>query len=84
MKEFDANLGEWHFHFTEAGLSPSDEIDKMATECNLFRPPTIIFGSNSMRVSHGAAHFSLLYDSREALKLINYEQRVKSMVPIGA
>lgn len=70
-------LGEWRFTFEEGGLSSTADIENIAQNANLFRPPNIIFGKNYCLIEH-ARPFSLRFDSREALKYINYETREKT------
>jgi hypothetical protein len=46
MKQILSSLENWQFTFNEAGLSPSEEIEHIAEQCNLFRAPTIVFNKN--------------------------------------
>jgi len=45
-KEVSHQHKNWTFKFKEGGLSSSTVIDKIADDCHLFRPPTMIFGDN--------------------------------------
>lgn len=45
-KQINHQLKNWNFNFKEGGLSPSALIDKIADDCHLFRPPTMIFADN--------------------------------------
>ena len=45
-EELSHQLKNWNFAFKEAGLSSSAVIDKIAEDCHLFRPPTMIFADN--------------------------------------
>ena len=46
IKDVSHNLKNWTFKFKEGGLSSSAVIDKIAEDCDLFRPPTMIFADN--------------------------------------
>lgn len=76
QKTESAKLEEWRFEFGEGGLSPSTVIDALAEECKLFRPPTIVFGSNFMELTNEKHNnFKMVYNPREALKFLNFEVR---------
>ena len=51
MKEVHHELLNWQFHFAEAGLANSQEIDHLTEQCQLFRAPTIIFNQNTCIIS---------------------------------
>lgn len=68
-------MNDWLFSFSESGLSSTGEIEAIAEQCNLFRPPTIIFGLNYCKIKHRTKGFQLLFNAEEALKFINYEHR---------
>jgi hypothetical protein len=46
IKDVSHQSKNWTFKFKEGGLSSSAVIDKIADECHLFRPPTMIFADN--------------------------------------
>lgn len=84
MKQFEAGLDNWHFAFHETGLSPSDDIEKLAQECGLFRAPTIVFCQNDCVITEKSAQVSLVFNAKRALEFINYEKRAQSFVPCTA
>jgi hypothetical protein len=81
MKEAHSSLQGWDFHFREAGLAKSTEIDSMTEECKLFRAPNIIFDQNLFIAEHKQANFKLTYNAKEAMKFMNYEIRQKYYNP---
>ena len=80
MKHFERSVDNWHFAFHEAGLSPSEDIEKIAQECRLFRAPTIVFSQNDCVITEQAAEVSLVFNARRALEFINYERREQAFV----
>ncbi len=64
MKEANAELYNWQFHFTEGYLAKSEEIDAIADECKLFRAPTIIFSNNNFVAADKAGKIKILFNAK--------------------
>lgn len=82
MKEIESELFNWKFHFAEAGLAKSEEMDELAEECQLFRAPTIIFNKNHLVATDKANQIAITFNAKEALRFINYEMRNKHFCPL--
>lgn len=80
MKTTELSLANWQFTFPEGGLSASEEIEHLAEECKLFRPPTIIFGKNACIIRDTLSGTVLAYNAREALRFLNYAAREEGFV----
>lgn len=75
MKTSELSLGQWQFTFHEGGLAGSEEIDQLAEECKLFRPPTIIFAKTACIMRDSLSATVLTFNAREALRFLNYQTR---------
>jgi hypothetical protein len=56
----------------------------MAEECQLFRPPNIVFDRNTFTATDKHGRVTLTYNAKEAMRFMNYEARQKFYSPAEA